>query len=60
MLYEVITEEQEEPNGYHKISKQERAVTRKLISQYSDKSSDTFTLADMIKMKNNDKDKKRN
>ncbi len=53
-------EEQEEPNGYHKISKQERAVTRKLISQYSDKSSDTFTLADMIKMKNNDKDKKRN
>ncbi|MDC7124103.1 MAG: DNA topoisomerase 3 [Spirochaetales bacterium] len=41
--------------GYNKPSKREKAVTRKLIKQYSDNSSDTFTLADMIKIKNDKK-----
>ena len=45
-------EEIEDRNGgYRKPGKREKAVTRKLIKQYSDDSSDTFTLADMIKMK---------
>lgn len=37
--------------GYKKPSKREKAVTRKLIKEYSDNSPDTFTLADMIKQK---------
>ena len=41
--------------GYKKPSRKEKAVTRKLIKQYSDDSSDTFTLADMIKQKNQKK-----
>ncbi|MDC7226888.1 MAG: DNA topoisomerase 3 [Spirochaetales bacterium] len=44
-------EEPENRGGYRKPSPKERAVTRKLIKQYSDDSSDTFTLADMINMK---------
>ena len=46
-------EEPENRGGYgpQKPSQKERAVTRKLMKQYSDDSSETFTLADMIKMK---------
>ena len=44
-------EEPEGRDGYRRPSKKEKAVTRKLIKQYSDDSPDTFTLADMMKQK---------
>ena len=45
---------EEEPENFHNAgrpSKQEKAVTRKLMKQFSNDSPDTFTLADMIKIK---------
>ena len=50
-------EEPENHSGYRKPSAKERAVTRKMIKKYSDDSSETFTLADMIKLKTSDKKK---
>ena len=49
---------EEEPENFRNAgrpSRKEKAVTRKLIKEYSDDSPDTFTLADMIKMKNKDR-----
>lgn len=51
-------EEIEDRNGFRKPSQKERAVTRKLMKEYSDDSSETFTLADMIKLKDSGKRKK--
>ncbi len=49
--------EDRNPYGYRKPSQKEKAVARKLIKQYSENSSDTFTLADLIKQKNQDKNR---
>lgn len=52
---------EEEPESFHnsgKPTKKEKAVTRKLMKEYSDNSPDTFTLADMIKMKQSGKGRK--
>ena len=53
--YEEEPEDRSNPYGYKKPSKKEKAVTRKLLKEYSDSSPDTFTLADMIKQKNTEK-----
>jgi len=51
-------EEPENRSGNRKPSYKEKAVTRKLMKQYSDDSPDTFTLADMIKMKEGSRKRK--
>jgi DNA topoisomerase-3 len=52
---------EEEPENFHnagKPSKKEKAVSRKLMKQFSDDSPDTFTLADMIKLKSSKQGRK--
>ena len=44
-------EEAESRDGFRKPSRKEKAVSRKLMKQYSGDEPETFTLADMIKQK---------
>ncbi len=56
--YEEEQNKSSDPYQSRRPGRKEKALNRKLISQYSDQSKDTFTLADMIKVKEDKRKKK--